>query len=384
MPVLPDLSKYEKYEQLTQGKVRYYEAGRGKPTLLLLHGMGQQTSADTFQWIFEPLAKKYHTVAVDYLGFGKGDRVLKNGPTFDVIVDGLREFMDHKGIKQAWLVGHSAGAWFGGILSYESPNRVLGQIHIGPAGMNVQPVASVANYKPPTLESMIEYVAPSVYPGSNITKQVQRAWAEDMLKIAGMPNVFEGMKPLRDQMANPDIRKSYLLQRRLPQIPVPSLWIWGEKEGMEPFPTWTAEWDKIKGDPRKSSKPWTTPNSKYMMIKGATHNVHWEQPQLIIDTIEAFVDSNGKSLTKGRAKAAAKAPVKAAAKTVAKKPAGKTATKAPPKKAAAKAPAKKATAKAPAKKATAKAPAKKATAARKPAAAKKAPAKKPAAAGRRR
>ena len=66
---LPNLDKYEKYEQLTQGKVRYLEAGSGKD-VLLLHGMGVYTSASTFQFMCEPLAAKYHVIALDYLGFG--------------------------------------------------------------------------------------------------------------------------------------------------------------------------------------------------------------------------------------------------------------------------------------------------------------------------
>ena len=72
---IPDLSGYEKFATLTQGKVRYYQAGSGTP-LLLLHGMGVYTSADTYQFIFEDLAKDYQVVAVDFLGFGKGDRKL--------------------------------------------------------------------------------------------------------------------------------------------------------------------------------------------------------------------------------------------------------------------------------------------------------------------
>ncbi|MFT7461335.1 MAG: hypothetical protein ACI909_004036, partial [Planctomycetota bacterium] len=47
--MLPNLSSYEKFETITQGKVRYYEAGEGE-SLLLLHGMGVYTSADTFQF----------------------------------------------------------------------------------------------------------------------------------------------------------------------------------------------------------------------------------------------------------------------------------------------------------------------------------------------
>ena len=98
MPVIPNLSKYEKYENLTQGKIRFYEAGEGRD-LLLLHGMGVYTTADTFLFMFEKLAKRYHVMASDHFGFGKSTRVMDNGPTFDVIVDGYREFLYKKNIQ---------------------------------------------------------------------------------------------------------------------------------------------------------------------------------------------------------------------------------------------------------------------------------------------
>jgi pyruvate dehydrogenase E2 component (dihydrolipoamide acetyltransferase) len=219
---LPDLSKYEKYEQLTQGKVRYYEAGSGKD-VLLLHGMGVYTSADTFQFQFEALAEKYHVVAMDYLGFGNSDRVLGNGPTFDVIVDGIREFLDIKGLEQVHIVGHSAGPWFGGILTYESPDRVLSLTGIGSAGMNATPVASVSGYQAPTAESTKASNMNSVYEGSSLTEEMAGEMGLQMLKYANRDGAVDGLRPLVNQMADADVRKSYLLQRRLPLYEVPCL-----------------------------------------------------------------------------------------------------------------------------------------------------------------
>ena len=52
MAIIPDLSKYEKFQKVTQGTIRYYESGRGRD-VLLLHGMGAYTTADTFMFMFE-------------------------------------------------------------------------------------------------------------------------------------------------------------------------------------------------------------------------------------------------------------------------------------------------------------------------------------------
>ncbi len=292
MGVLPDLSKYEKYQEVTQGQIRYYEAGSGKD-LLLLHGMGVYTSADTFQFMFEPLAEKYHVIAIDYLGFGKSSRVLGNGPTFDVIVDGIREFQDQVGFGAAHVIGHSAGPWFGGILAYESPDRVASLIGIGPAGMNVTPVASVSGYQKPSVESAYASNSNSVYEGSKFTDEMAHEMAKQMISYAEREGAFGGLQPLVDQMANPDTRKSYLLQRRMPFLKMPVFYIWGESEGMEPSPTWTEEWEETGGDPGKGSKPWVAPNMKFHIVRGATHNVHWEQPQLMVELVSDFIESVG-------------------------------------------------------------------------------------------
>ena len=287
--IVPDLSDYEKFMTLTQGRVRYYEFGSGEP-LLLLHGMGVYTSADTYQLMFEELAEKYHVVAVDLLGFGKGDRRLAYGPTFDVIVDGVREFLDNIGIERTSLVGHSAGCWMGGILAYESPNRVDKLVFIGAAGMNVAPAAAVANYVEPTHATLTAGNMESVYEGSSFTAEMASKVADQMLAYVRMPGAFDGLKPLVAQMLNPDSRKSYLLQRRLPYIENPILMIWGEREFMEPHATWTKEWELSGHNPANSSKPWAPSNTKFEFIPKASHNTHWEHPKLIADMIKSFVD----------------------------------------------------------------------------------------------
>ncbi len=290
MAIIPDLSKYEKFQKVTQGTIRYYESGRGRD-VLLLHGMGAYTTADTFMFMFEKLAKRYHVIAPDHLGFGKSTRILENGPTFDVIVDGHREFLNQLGINCVDLIGHSAGPWFGGILAYESPHLVRSFTAIGAAGMNVDPVTGVSGYQEITHQFLVDSMSHSIFPGSAITQQMASAIAETMLVYAKMPGAFEGLKPLVHQMANPGIRKSYLLQRRLPFFSMPSLWIWGEKEGIEPGPTWTREWNDTQGDPGKGSKPWVAPNARYVMIPEATHNVHWEFPTEIFELCTDFIES---------------------------------------------------------------------------------------------
>jgi pimeloyl-ACP methyl ester carboxylesterase len=57
---------------------------------------------------------------------------------------------------------------------------------------------------------------------------------------------------------------------------------------MEPYPTWTEEWDKIGGDVSKSSKPWVIPGAKYVLLP-AGHNSHWERPNEISQMVVDFL-----------------------------------------------------------------------------------------------
>ena len=67
---LPDLSKYEKFVDLTNGRMRYYEAGSGDEHTILVPSTILGASADTFQFVIELLAERLHVYAIDNLGFG--------------------------------------------------------------------------------------------------------------------------------------------------------------------------------------------------------------------------------------------------------------------------------------------------------------------------
>ena len=293
MGAVPDLSKYEKYLDATQGRMRYYEAGSGR-TIILVHATGAHSSADHFLFMFEPLAARYHVLAPDLIGFGKSTRKLENGPTFEVVVDSIREFMNAKGVEKADLIGQGSGAWFCGLLAYESPHLVRSMTGIGAAGMNEEAVASIANYQPANRENMLKTISASVFEGSQLTQEGVEAIVNARMLHATTPSgpeAFEALKPIVHQMVTPGIRKCYLLQRRLPHMKMPILWMWSVSEHIEPGPTWTAEWESTGGDPSKGSKPWVAPNARYYLMRLGTHHFDWEYPQETVDVCAEFIDS---------------------------------------------------------------------------------------------
>jgi pimeloyl-ACP methyl ester carboxylesterase len=87
----------------------YYEMGSG-PTVVLLHG-GEHGSNSELTWEcnFEPLAREYHVVAPDWLGFGKSAKVHDFALGSQRRLLHLQRFLDRKGIKEADFIGCSMG-----------------------------------------------------------------------------------------------------------------------------------------------------------------------------------------------------------------------------------------------------------------------------------
>ena len=89
-------------------KIQYIEAGGEGPTVILLHGLG----ADSSIWAanLAALSEKTRVFAIDQIGFGRSDK-----PPLDYRIatfsDFLHGFMQALKIPKATLVGHSLGGW---------------------------------------------------------------------------------------------------------------------------------------------------------------------------------------------------------------------------------------------------------------------------------
>ena len=287
--MLPNLSQFENFIDITNGKIRYYEAGQGEAHTLLLHGGGLTASADSFQFAIGPLSKHLHIYALDNLGSGKSTRALQYGPTFDVIIDGFREFMDLHNLDKVNIVGNGFGGWLGALLAYESPDRVSRLVILAGAGMDTIPIGNVRNYELPSKETILNRLKKSVYAGSAFTQELATEVADQEFALAHVPGAYEGRLPMVHQMDTLEIRKHYLLQRRMPHIKTPILSMWTQDEAKDPYPTWVKEWEILGGDMWKSSKPWLSPNMKLMRLPEQT-NPLWESPETFSKIVIEFLE----------------------------------------------------------------------------------------------
>jgi pimeloyl-ACP methyl ester carboxylesterase len=111
--------------------------GHGAPVLVLLHGF----AASTFTWhkVIDRLAQVSTDIAFDRPGFGLTSRPVNaewNGSNpydHDAQADLAVELLDHLGIEQAILVGHSAGGTVAALTALRHPDRVESLVLIAPA-----------------------------------------------------------------------------------------------------------------------------------------------------------------------------------------------------------------------------------------------------------
>jgi len=107
-------------------RTRYFEAGQGKP-LVLIHG-GQwpaTASADGWSPIFDHLAQNFHVYAFDKLGMGYTDNPLADADySMDAIIRHATDFIRAMRLRNVVLAGHSRGALPAARIACDHPDLV--------------------------------------------------------------------------------------------------------------------------------------------------------------------------------------------------------------------------------------------------------------------
>jgi pimeloyl-ACP methyl ester carboxylesterase len=90
-------------------KTHFIEAGSG-PELILLHGGEYGASAEiTWRANIDELARRFHVVAPDLLGWGQTDKLYSFSDPAGLRIRHLQRFLEALGIGKAFFVGNSAG-----------------------------------------------------------------------------------------------------------------------------------------------------------------------------------------------------------------------------------------------------------------------------------
>jgi pimeloyl-ACP methyl ester carboxylesterase len=224
----------------------YYETfGAGPPVLVLHSGLG---SLNTMKFQIRALAASHFVIAADSRGHGRSTD--SDAPfSYSLMADDMRALLDRLNIKRADIVGLSDGANIGLELAMHHPERVN------------RLVAISGNYDP---EGVIGLPAADAAPPS--PPRFYRIFATDP---AGWTRMF------RKDSAMWRTQPQYSLSD-LARIKAPTLVIAGQRDAIKRKHT-----DQLAK---------AIPNSREVIIEGATHMAAHDNPEIVNPLILQFLD----------------------------------------------------------------------------------------------
>ena len=111
----------EKWADLDTLRMRYLDWGGDSPPIIALHGL-----ASTGHWydrVASRLDKDYRIIAPDQRGHGKTTQA-PSGYDWPTLASDITELMEHLGIQNAPVLGHSWGGHVASALASYHPERV--------------------------------------------------------------------------------------------------------------------------------------------------------------------------------------------------------------------------------------------------------------------
>jgi len=232
------------YAETRLGRLHYKEHKGTTPVVLFLHGIG----ADTRVWkrLVEKLPDNLGVCLVDLLGHGESDAPeIEYTPSMHVSV--VNELMHEKGIEDAFLFGHSYGAWVAALIAQESL-KIRGLILEDAAGLK-------EHFEDLGREGDVEEIKKEVVKDSLLTNT-----NEPVIK-----NMVEHM-----------FKDDHLTKEMLMGVRRPSLVVWGEC-------------DKTVNVKYASIFASYMAGSRLEIIEGAGHNPHFTNPDKVCELLLRFI-----------------------------------------------------------------------------------------------
>ena len=252
------------------GIVHYEVHGRGKP-VILLHGWLE--SWGLWQDTMAYLGQHYRTYALDFWGFGESGN--KNGTySMDDFVKLVDQFMEHLGIVEAPLIGHSMGGTVGLAVAMAYPERVTNVTVIGSPinGNSLAPLLKLAGLRP--IAMLVHNMMWALKLGIRISAPVitkDRRWPDMIIKDLSKTTVESFLISIAT------LRQTNLTQD-LGKIDIPIMGIYGKKDVIvSPH-----QWKPLQAG---------APQSRIEWLQDAGHFPMLDQPTEFKRTLLDFLDS---------------------------------------------------------------------------------------------
>jgi pimeloyl-ACP methyl ester carboxylesterase len=289
----PALEPYARSIYLAKGGLTLYvfEAGAADaPPMFLIHGLADE--ADTWRHLIPPLSTQYRVIAPDLPGFGRSEKP-DRAYTVPFFQDVLLELLDTLEVERAILVGHSLGAVIAHAFALSHRERVERLILI--AG------SLVARSQKVDLATML-FLVPGLgeWLYNRLRKDPQAAYRTLEPYYSRLEHLPEVDREFLFQRVNERVwsdgqRRAFLsafrylarwipgqqrtLPSRLATLDVPTLVLWGEADRMMPVENGHALVE-------------LQPTARLVVVPGAGHNVHQEDPEAVVEALQADSDQS--------------------------------------------------------------------------------------------
>ncbi len=252
------------YTDVLGYRIRYDEKGDGK-NLLLIHGLGG--SLDSFIHNKDELARDFHVIVLDLLGFGLSDKP-KVRYSISMYTRFIRKFLDLLEIDNTSIVGSSMGGQIAAEFAIKYPSMIDKLVLISPAG--------ITPYSFKDSKDLRLYV--SIFDAKD---------KEDLKKRLGDVSI-EYLNFMYDYIRMENARYTFFsalkhsakaprLYNRLDIIKAKTMVIWGKEDKIIPI---------------RYCKPFITmKNCRLVLLEECEHRPHYEKPRLFNRLVRDFINN---------------------------------------------------------------------------------------------
>lgn len=246
--------------------VRYYTAGEGDP-LIVIHGGG----GDARTWLrnIEELSSSYTVYAPDLPGFGDS-QPLDGNYYIPELTDFLDGFSDNLGLERFHLVGHSLGGGVALNYALHSPHKIKKLVLVSSLCLGSEIALWVRLISVPTLLRFLGAVTLSLFKGIKwVVKKVLNhvefviPFSPASVNIGGSVSTFK--------------KQTMVLADRFSEVLMPTLLVWGAKDGIVPVRQAYAAAQLI-------------PDCQLKVFEKRGHNVHRDEVTEFSHVVRGFLN----------------------------------------------------------------------------------------------
>jgi 2-hydroxymuconate-semialdehyde hydrolase len=210
--------------------VNYQEEGQGE-TIILIHGSGPGvTGYANWRFLIPVLAKKFHVLAPDIVGFGYTEHPEGFVYNLENWIDFTIGFMDAVGVEKAHFVGNSFGGALSLAIAAKHPDRVNRFVMMGAAGIRyevTEGLRKVWGYEP-SFEAMRDLMDTFTHPDFKVI-------VESRYQASIRPGYQEAYSQLFPEPMQPKLDALCLPEEEISQVQHEVLVIHGREDVIVPY-----------------------------------------------------------------------------------------------------------------------------------------------------